>query len=259
MIKSRIFIAKRPARDPAPEPKPADGAPKPPEGITYTPEQQAHINSLMAADKKKFVTQLETLQAEKSTTEEQRATLEKQIKEIKASYQTKAEQDAEKYQKETGTLRGELENTKKASDSWRTRYSDTVAENAILTAATKNEAFNPELVSRILKPMTELVEVIGEDNQPTGVYETKINMTKVKDGKKIALKLTPEDAVKLMIEQPETYGSLFKSTAKGGLGGNNKPGTNGTVDLAELSKTDPKAFMAAYKKTLPGHKEKTNA
>lgn len=214
----------------------------------FSPEQQEKVNSLIAESKRKFVADLEAMKAEKNTSEARKTELEKQIEALKNTYLTKEEQAKEAYDRTQAELKANLEGKSKEADTWRSRYTTTVTETELLQAAIKHEAFNPAVVARLLSSQTKMVEVIGDDGKPTGQFEIKVSMTKVKDGKTINLELTPTDAVKLMTEMPAEYGSLFKSTATSGRGeGNFKAGSK--ESLIDLATSDPKAFRQQYQKS----------
>ncbi len=212
--------------------------------IEFTPEQQEKMNGIIAEEKRKVVAELETLKKTVGITESRKTELEKQIEGLKASYQTKAEQDAERLEKVLNESKTNFESKSKEADGWRTRYTDTVIDRDILAAA-GSDAFSPELIVKVLKPDTKLVEVIDENGKPTGRFEPRVTVQKEKDGKIITLELTPAEAVKHMKDTPAKFGSLFKSTQKSGLGGSQTPGN--TSDFADLAKTNPEEFRRQYR------------
>lgn len=200
--------------------------------VKFTPEQQAKLNQLLAAEKRanqaKIAQLTETIKNFSGTTEELTA-LKAKTEELEASLRTKEEQAAFELNK---TKKEADEATKRLTgdrDQWRTRYTDAEISRAITDAASTHQAFNPSQVLAMLKPTTRLVEENGR-------FNVKVKLTVPNDkGEQVELDLTPNDAVKRMTEMTETYGNLFRNTKSGGTGGSNTSG--GTkLSLAELAR-----------------------
>lgn len=210
---------------------------------TFTQEQ---LNTLLANERKKAVTQLEELKNRATTSEAHKAELEAQIEGLKKTYQTKAEAEQEKFESNLKNVKSELDLSQKDTTKWKQYFEDTIVDRDILAAAGA-DTFNPNVIVKLLKPDTKLVEILTEDGKPTGKYEPRIAMTKMKDGKPVPVVVTPTEAIKLMKELPE-YGHLFKSTQKSGSGGSHIPGDN--VTDAELARSNPEEYRKRVKERL---------
>lgn len=241
LVPSPMFGEETPPATPPATP-PGDAG-KPGE-VQFTKEQQEKLNQLLASERKKAAEGLEQIRQAATTSAKQKAELETQIENLKKQYMTKEQLEAEKYERTMNEFKSNLETASKERDTWQSRFSETVVERDILAAAGP-DAFNPELIVNILKPQTKLVEVTDDEGKPTGKFEPRVKMTKVKDGKPLVVEVVPSEAVKLMKEMPEKFGSLFKSTQAGGIGGGNRSG-NKDVDMAELAKSNPEEYRRRY-------------
>lgn len=217
---------------------------------------QTQLNAHIAEEKKKYVKQLDDLKNAKGTTDAQKADLEKQINELKKSYQSKEEGLVEQHQGQIKDLSTKLEASNTDSVRWKNSYAAETFRNRALIAAGAADAFNPALVVNLLQPNMELIETIDSEGKPTGVFEPIVKMTVTKDGKTKDVKVKPEEAVKILTENPKEYGSLFKNSKQSGVGGNNEGGSSNGKSLADLAKSGDKAsFREQYRKDyIPGAK-----
>lgn len=207
--------------------------------VTFAPEQQAYVNSLVAEEKRKgqqanerLVTQLETEKNRAGTTVAEKEQLEARIEEIKSEYVTK-EQLTEKERKKADKKRDDaLAAAQAETGVWKERFTKTTIRRSLVDAALvpEHKADNPAHIVAILFPDTRLVEELDEEGKPTGEYVAKTKVRTVKDGKPTTLDMTATEAVKFLSEQEEHLG-LFSSGASGGLGGNpSRPRTKGATD-----------------------------
>lgn len=232
------------------EPKPET---KPETKIEFTPEQQKHLNFLLAEERRKskantdkVVAQLQTLRDQAGTTQADRDALQARIEELQNLHTTQEElrkkEDAKKIKKH----QEELEAARNEANVWRDRYTTTMIDREIIDAASKAEhrAHNPKHIVNELRPVTRLVEDLDEENKPTGRYTPRVKLTAAgKDGKTVTLDLTVTEAVKFMSEQEE-HAPLFVSGATGGYGGT----TSGRVRNQNDPPTDPKEYQEWRKK-----------
>lgn len=229
-----------PVVKPAPKPK-----------VTFAPEQQAYVNSLVAEEKRKgqqanerLVTQLETEKNRAGTTVAEKEQLEARIEEIKSEYITK-EQLTEKERKKADKKRDDALAAAQAETTiWKDRYSRTTIKRSIVDAAIHpdHKANNPAHIVALLSPDTRLVEELDEEGKPTGDYVAKTKVKTVKDGKPATLDMTVTEAVKFLSEQDE-HADLFSSGAAGGLGGNpSRPRTKGGSGDPNTPPEDPTEY-----------------
>ena len=135
--------------------------------------------------------------------------------------------------------------TKKLQDSvvvWEAKYKSSVTDRSLLDAAMKNDAFNPNQIVGLLRPMTRMVEQIGDDGKPTGELIPMIDFPDIdtNTNESIMTRRTPEEAVHRMKELGEQYGNLFKANVVSGIGagsatGGLAPGANGRIDARKLT------------------------
>lgn len=229
---------------PAHDEPPAGGGSAP---QTFTQEQ---LNTILADEKRKAqgaITQLqaevEALSKRANLTTKDRSELENRLSELNSQLLTKeelAKQEKDKLLKQHTQEREQLANELK---DWRGRYENTRIESALLDAAVKHNAFNPEQIVTILRSNTRMVEVV-ENEQPTGNYDVRIKLrSKNSKGESVDLDLSPVEAVKHMSEQPDSL-NLFKSESSAGYGG--RGSNTNKLDPVALAK-DPAAYRAARK------------
>ncbi|BBO32259.1 hypothetical protein PLANPX_1871 [Lacipirellula parvula] len=204
--------------------------------VEFTPAQQEKLNSLLAEDKRGLRSQLANterqlaeLSESKSLTEAEREQLRESLEETRRQLRSKEENEAiekKKLQKELTTLR------KRADEAEAKQRESTIAV-ALSEAAVAGGAFNPSILSQVLRERTTLtpegnvvVEVAGKDE----------------DGNDIVERVSPIDAVKRMKAQPDRWGGLFADfvASKAALPTNK----NGKVDVTTIS-TDE--FMRLWK------------
>lgn len=236
-----------PPPTPIPEPTPPTLPPNPPEEEKPTLSQKK-VNALLAQERKKLeesnkktIEQLEALQKSKSLSDREKEGLTNQIEELKNAMLTKeqlAMKEREKLEKEAQEKVRQSQD--KAEKTWKL-YEESMISRTITDAAVKLEAFNPKQIVTVLERNTALVEDKDEQGTGLGTYTPRVKFPDTKDGAKITLDLTAEEAVKRMKDLPEEYGNLFKAGVAGGLGG--KGGTGG-VDNSSGPPTDPERYRA---------------
>lgn len=221
-------------------------------GPTFTQDQQAYVNSLVAEEKRKgqsateqLITQLETQKNLASTSKAERETLESRIESLRSEYSTKEELQRKDSEKKLKDERIAREKAEKEATSWRERFVEDRIRTAIISSAAENKAYDPEQIYDTLRSKTRLIDILGEDNKPTGEYVARSKIEgKGKDGP-TQLDLTVAEAVKTMTEMPEKYGNLFNSNGVGGLGGMNSS-SRGKVSTGPPD--DPEGYIAWRKK-----------
>ena len=228
-----------PAGVPAPLPSPT------PAGFDFTgftPEQQKKVNALLASDRRKHDAQKEALLAEAasktSLSAEDRAALEQQLAEVRASHQSAEQRAAAEKKQLEERYKKELASEKKAREDWEARYKQGTVERALQDAAIQGEAFNTETMMAVLRPLTRLTEVTDEKTgKGTGKFKVMVDFpdNDPETGEPHVAQHTPESAVKRMKDIPK-YSNLFKSGAVGGVGGNSGvPTGGGKIDLRKLT------------------------
>ena len=180
---------------------------------------QDQVNSYMKKEKiendkrnQKLLDELKQLRDSQTITTQERDTLTGQIKDLESQLMTKEElakretqRVTEESKKTVATLTGER-------DHWQNLHTKATIQNTL--RANASEAFNPDQIVMLLENKSKLVPVT-EGGKVMG-YTVNVQWSD-KEGKELLLPV-PE-AIKQMKEQPERFGNLFKSDAKGGFGG----------------------------------------
>ena len=218
---------------------------------------QADLNRVLAQEKEKvrqqnaaLVTQLEELRGSKTLSEQEKNDLNARIEELQNLSLTKEEMAKKELKKKEDEYTGKLTKAEQEGKSWKSRFEGALIENAIIAEAGKAKAFNTVQIEALLRPHSKVVEVIGEDNKPTGKFEVRVDFTHKDDkGKVVTLNVTVPEAVKLMKEQDE-YANLFIDEGTGGVGGSaNRDSGKGRNKTAEqLAAGGMEAYLEHRKK-----------
>ncbi|MFA6270829.1 MAG: hypothetical protein WC657_06520 [Candidatus Paceibacterota bacterium] len=210
---------------------------------------QEDVNRFLADDRRKHVQKYEELEGaykealeNQTLTAEQRAKLQEQLEGVQARFRSKEQQ----LEMDKKTLEDRYsQDTQKLKESvvvWEAKYKSAITDRALLDAAVTNDAFNPNQIVGLLRPMTRMVEYMGDDGRPTGELIPMVDFPDVdtNTGESIMTRRTPEEAVKRMKELAEQYGNLFKSNVVSGIGagsatGGLAPGADGRVDPRKIT------------------------
>lgn len=231
---------------------PANDPPKT-EGKNYTEEEfKAAVSNERKRHEqavRKHIEELNNLKKSSSTTQEEKERLAARVSDLENSLLTKEEltkkaekEAANKHKKEVETLASER-------DNWRRRFESSYVRRALVDSAAKADAHNPEHFISLLEPVTKLVPITNSEGKLTDDFEVKVSF-KQKDketGEVKELFLPPDDVVKLMKEDTDTHGYLFKGVKAAGTGMNG--GTGGPKLSPNMSMTE---YMASGRKTLLG-------
>lgn len=226
---------------PPPTPNPESGDPNKPNESggsdnkrTYTDDE---VKKLIEGERKRNADQtratiqnLETLRQNQQLSEQEKAKLSQQIEDLNRSLLSKEELAKRERERLVNEHKNLLDNVSKERDTWKSRFEESQITRAIVDAAVKGDAFNPNLIVPLLKPNAALVEN-QSDGQPTGTFAIKVNMTVFEGGVAKTLSLTPEEAIKVMKDKPDEYGNLFKGNLNGGVGGGASPRNQNNVKL----------------------------
>lgn len=207
---------------------------------SFTQEDFDKFQAEQVAKNQELVEELETLQTSAKLTATERDTLKGRIDSLRRESMSKEEllkaekeETEQKYQKRIQELEG-------SEKKWEKTFKTSFKQAEILKAA--EGAYNPTQVYTMIKDSSEVVDVLDEDEKPTGTYKTVVNFdTQDKEGKPITLQLSPSEAVKKMKDMPDMYGNLFVQKGKNGFGNTNSSGGK-TVSSSELAKTDPQKY-----------------
>jgi hypothetical protein len=223
-------------------------------GKTFTQEQ---VNHLIATDRrkledalKKTEKQYQDLLNSQSLTEQERKALQANLEVVQGQLRSKEEQlQVEKRQMEEAYA-GKLQEMEKKASFFETLYRDSTIERALQDAAVKHEAFSPSQIVTQLRSQTKMLEETDpKTGKLMGKFRPMVEMQSVNTttGEVETKAYTPEDAVKRMKDDKDTWGNLFKSGVVSGIGagtatGGLTPGQGGKLDAAAIRKLSQEQF-----------------
>jgi hypothetical protein len=97
------------------------------------------------------------------------------------------------------------------------------------------------------------VAVTDDDGKPTGRDKVVVTYTERKEDSWETLELTPVEVFQKMVKDTDTYGNLFDTKARGGLGADNgdagkktgyRPGMS-MADFVKIRKENPNAIYGS--------------
>lgn len=243
--------------DPAPESTPAADANAVPAGTTFTQEQ---VNEIVVKRNKKVRQQLETAESTvekllktQNLSVEDRSAMEAQLEDLQGQLRTKEQQAQYEQKKAQAEYNAKLEQTTGQLDFYRNQFETTTRDNAILSAASQHDAYNPEQFISVLSPRTEIVEETNEQGEKTGRLVPRVKVQKkAEDGTVAEVYVTPAEAIESMKADVDKYGNLFRgNVAKGiGEGSNSAFAGNSNADMSKVSTEEYFANREQYAKQL---------
>lgn len=213
---------------------------------TFTQEE---LNKVLAEDRRKHQTKLQEVETKlkaaldsNTLTEKDRKALQENLETVQGQLRSKEEQLALEKKQLQEQYAVQVEEANKKAAFFETLYRDSTVERALTDAAVKHEAFQPFQLVTQLRPLTKLVpEVDPKTGKPTGKYKPMVEMQTVNQttGEMETKAYTPEDAVKKMKDDPTTWGNMFRSGVVSGIGSSSATGGltsgNGQIDLRKLT------------------------
>jgi len=210
---------------------------------------QDQLNRFLADDRRKHQQKYEGLEEaykealqDQNLGQEQRDKLQTQLEDLQKQFRSKEQQLAyEKKQLET-LYQSDMEKLTSRATEWEDRFKTTLRDRALQDAAVMADAFNPAQVVTLLTPMTKIADEVDDAGHSTGKLVPVIDFPDVDEttGKHIMTQRTPEEAVKRMKALPDQFGNLFKANVVSGIGGNSAtggvtPGEGGRIDPSNLT------------------------
>lgn len=206
---------------------------------------QADLNKVLAEDKRKHQAQLAKIEKQyqdllKSTqlTSEQRVQLEESLENVQKQLRTKEEQAKLEKKALENQYQTQLNELQTKYTTLSRTYEDTLISREISDAASGEDAFNPNQVVALLRPLTKLV-----DGKPMIDFPDKSADT----GEALVKQMTPKEAIKRMKELPESWGNLFKSNIVSGIGGSSSTGGTTGGGKVDVRKLTPEQYMKLRK------------
>ena len=149
--------------DPAGDPPAGDPpAGDPPATKTFS---QDELNKILAEDKRKHQQQFQKLEKQLSDTltsakltNEERTKLEESLEDVRKQLRTKEEQAKLEKKQLEDKFTGEIGQLKQRAEAAEQRYVDSTIKRELQDAAVSGDAFSPNQIVTILRPMTKMVE-----------------------------------------------------------------------------------------------------
>jgi hypothetical protein len=172
------------------------------------------------AEVTKLTKEIQDFQSRQKLSEDEKAELASKLEELENRGKTSEELAKQTEKKLRDKYEADLKTAREGESNWKNLFESSTIERKISDAAELNKAVRSALLVDLLKGKTRLVNEDGKF-----VSRTKIQAIG-ENSATIELDLPTEEAVAKMKEYPDLYGSLFQSSASGGVNGNNT-GTSG--------------------------------
>jgi hypothetical protein len=210
---------------------------------------QEEVNKILAEDRRKHQAKLQEMETKlkaaldsNTLSEKDRKALQENLETVQGQMRSKEEQLALEKKQLQEQYAAQVDEANKKAAFFETLYRDSTVERALTDAAVKHEAFSPSQMVTQLRPMTKLVpEVDPKTGKPTGKYRPMVEMQTVNQttGEMETKAYTPEDAVKKMKDDPTNWGNMFRSGVVSGIGSSSATGGltsgNGQIDLRKIT------------------------
>jgi len=220
---------------------------------------QEEVNKILAEDRRKHQAKLQEMETKlkaaldsNTLSEKDRKALQENLETVQGQLRSKEEQLALEKKQLQEQYAAQLKEAHEKSSFFETLYRDSTVERALTDAAVKNEAFSPSQLVTQLRPMTKLVpDVDPKTGKPTGKFRPMVEMQTINQttGELETKAYTPEDAVKKMKDDPTNWGNMFRSGVVSGIGSSSATGGltsgNGQIDLRKMT---PQLFLELQKK-----------
>lgn len=208
------------------------------EGRTFT---QAEVDKMITNRTKNMKAQLqaaernyESVLSQSNLTEEQRATLENDLKNVQAQMRSKEQNLLAEKEKLSKKAAEELRLAAEQRDHYKNLFETSTIDRAIIDAASRNDGHDPTQFIPFLRSSAKLVPELDAEGNKTGNYVPVVE-ARVKDEKGVSQLVlqTPEEAIKSM---QTTHPNLFKSNVARGINQGNSQGFGGgKIDYSNLT------------------------
>lgn len=175
-------------------------------------------------------------------TEAAREKLEGDLEAVQAQMRTKEQQIEFEQKKAQTKFDSELGKANERGEKYQGLFESSVSKRAITDAAMANDGCNADDFIAHLEPRTQVVIELDAEGQKTGNLVPMVDweIADKETGAVTKVSKSPDEVVKLMQEMPK-YGNLFKSNIATGVGGGTaqaSPSTSGKIDHRTLSTAD---------------------
>ncbi len=229
---------------------------------TFTQEE---VNRIVAADRrkledtlKKTEKQYKDLLASQGLTEQERKALQANLEVLQGQLRSKEEQLLMEKKQVEESYAAKLQELEKKAAFYETLYRDSSIERALTDAAVKHDAFSPSQIVTQLRGQTKMIEETDpKTGKLMGKFRPMVEMQAVNPttGEVETKAYTPDEAVKKMKDTPEQWGNLFRPNVVSGIGagtatGGVTPGLSGKVDVRKLTAAQYREIRATHPEWL---------
>ncbi len=206
---------------------------------------QEDLNKVLAEDRRKHQAQLvkvqqtleETMQS-KNLSVQEKEQMAAQLEEIQAQGRTREQQLAHEKKQAEENASKKVTEASKESQKWRERFTQQLIESRLSEAVSDGDIFNPGQLKQLLKSGVELEQVRDEQGRLSDVQEVFVRFEdRDAAGEPIQSKMLPVAAVKRMKQLSAVYGNQFRAGVVSGVGSGNGGGSAAGhgIDVAKLS------------------------
>lgn len=216
---------------------------------TYT---KAELEAAIAAERtrseqthRKTVAELQQLKNQTQLSAEEKTALQSRIEALEKEYMSKEELAAREAKQREAQQQETLTKLQQENASWKQRYEHHLVRSALVDAAAKQGALNPDVVFRLMQSDSVVENVANADGKPTDNFRVRIKYNQKTDAGIKELVLDPIDAMKLVAED-KNYSYMFAGGKAGGVGGQQ----SAVDEPIDFSKITPEQYRKARDKLL---------
>lgn len=226
---------------------------------------QDELNSIVKREKAKLegkykeqtqkqLDEINKIRDAKDLTEAQRKKLDDRAAALEAELMTEREKAESEKKRSQTKHQQELDNIQVESKQWRGLYEKERKDTAIMSAASKHKAFNPDQLLALVSPLTHVVQRKNDKGEliPNS-FETVVQTAIEENGKFVEKQLPVEKYVEYLKGKKE-YANLFVSERPGGTG--YRPGSgDGSGNTKDMSPRDKIKAGLKAQQAASGDKE----
>jgi len=250
-----LFVAKENEGEVTPDPQPTPDPAPSADPALFTQDQ---VNEIVVKRNKKVRTQLESTEKQyeqlltsTSLSAKEKVELQGQLDELQGQLRTKEQQAAYEAKKAADLHASALDNTSQERDHYKSLFETQTRDNAIMAAAGKHDAYNPQQFIDIVGPRTKIVEEMNEHGEKTGRLVPRVEVTvKGEDGTPAVVLKTPDEAIADLKNDVTQFGNLFRGNVAKGIGEGSNSNISGTqrVDVSKMTDAEYFANREAIQK-----------
>jgi uncharacterized protein YfkK (UPF0435 family) len=206
-------------------------------GIQFSAEQQAHVNKLLAENKRtlkeaneKLAKQYEVLSQKANLSEQEKTAYAEQIERLRTEHLSNEELKQNEYKRNVERLTNEAKTATEQANKSKSLFEQYLIKSELTQAASDLKAYRAAQMVAMFGGQTKVLPKMTEDGKVIeGQFEVKMMLNL--DGKDLSV--TPAEGMKLLKAHAD-YANLFEGEGAGGIGGSGPAGATGEPDAATL-------------------------